>query len=313
MITFLSGGTGTPKIIQGFREIIQDNQICIIANSADDIEIYGLYVSPDIDTIIYLLSKILDTEKYWGIKGDTFYTLNSLNRLGYETWFQIGDKDFSTHIFRTEQLKMGKSISEITEQISQNLGIKTQVYPSSDTHIETRIITRDGKDIHFQEFWVKEKGEVEIKDVYIKNIQNAKTPKKALYNIDKSEIIIIGPSNPITSIEPIINLNQIKRKLLKNRNRVIAISPIIGQAPISGPTALLMKAKNLEVTPLEIAKMYQDFCSTIIIDKTDYEFVEIIESETSMKVQLADILFKDITKAKNLATMILNQVTSDED
>ena len=180
MITFLSGGTGTPKIIQGFREIIQDNQICIIANSADDIEIYGLYVSPDIDTIIYLLSKILDTEKYWGIKGDTFYTLNSLNRLGYETWFQIGDKDFSTHIFRTEQLKMGKSISEITEQISQNLGIKTQVYPSSDTHIETRIITRDGKDIHFQEFWVKEKGEVEIKDVYIKNIQNAKTPKKAL-------------------------------------------------------------------------------------------------------------------------------------
>ena len=136
-----------------------------------------------------------------------------------------------------------------------------------------------------------------------------KLPKKHY----KSEIIIIGPSNPITSIEPIINLNQIKRKLLKNRNRVIAISPIIGQAPISGPTALLMKAKNLEVTPLEIAKMYQDFCSTIIIDKTDYEFVEIIESETSMKVQLADILFKDITKAKNLATMILNQVTSDED
>jgi len=312
MITFLSGGTGTPKLIQGFREIIQDNQICIIANSADDIEIYGLYVSPDIDTIIYLLSKILDTEKYWGIKGDTFYTLNSLSRLGYETWFQIGDKDFSTHIFRTEQFKMGKNLSEITKQISQNLGIKTQVYPSSNTHIETRIITRDGRDIHFQEFWVKEKGEVEIKDIYIKNIQNAKTPKKALYNIDKSEIIIIGPSNPVTSIGPIINLNQIKRKLLKNRDRVIAISPIIGQAPISGPTALLMKAKNLEVTPLEIAKMYQDLCSTIFIDKTDYEFVDIIESETSMKVQLADILFKDITKAKNLATMILNQVTSDE-
>ncbi len=312
MITFLSGGTGTPKLIQGFREIIQDNQICIIANSADDIEIYGLYVSPDIDTIIYLLSKLLDTEKYWGIKGDTFYTLNSLSRLGYETWFQIGDKDFSTHIFRTEQFKMGKNLSEITKQISQNLGIKTQVYPSSNTHIETRIITRDGRDIHFQEFWVKEKGEVEIKDIYIKNIQNAKTPKKALYNIDKSEIIIIGPSNPVTSIGPIINLNQIKRKLLKNRDRVIAISPIIGQAPISGPTALLMKAKNLEVTPLEIAKMYQDLCSTIFIDKTDYEFVDIIESETSMKVQLADILFKDITKAKNLATMILNQVTSDE-
>ncbi|MCE7743052.1 MAG: 2-phospho-L-lactate transferase [Candidatus Heimdallarchaeota archaeon] len=307
MITFLSGGTGTPKLIQGFRDIIPDNQISIIANSADDIRIYGLYVSPDIDTIIYLLCNILDTEKFWGIKGDTFHTLEFLGNLGYETWFKIGDKDFSTHIFRTDQIKKGKKLSEITEKIRSNLKIKSRIFPSSDTHIETRIITSVGDDIHFQEFWVKGRGEIEIDKVYIKNIRDAKTPKMALQSIDDDQYVIIGPSNPITSIGPIINLKQIKSKLVKNRQRVIAISPIIGNSPISGPTARLMKTEGYVVSPVEIAKMYQDVCDTFIIDISDKELINPIERETGLTVLTANILFKDTTVAKDLATMILNK------
>lgn len=305
MITFLSGGTGTPKLIQGFRQILNDKHISIIANSADDIQIYGLYVSPDIDTIIYLMGDILDFDKFWGIKNDTFYTLQNLKKLGYDTWFNIGDKDFATHIYRTEQINKGKKISEIIENITRNLKIDAKIYPSSDTHIESRIVTQKGEDIHFQEFWVKEKGEIDIQDHYIKNLTSADTPKIALDSIDKNEIIIIGPSNPITSIGPIINIKQIREKLIKNKEKVIAISPIIGEEPISGPTAKLMKAKGYSVSPIEIARIYQDLCDTFIIHESDKNLVELIEKETNLKVIVKNILFKDTDVSQNLANLIL--------
>ncbi len=307
MITFLSGGTGTPKLIQGFRQIVSDNQLSIIANSADDITIYGLYVSPDIDTIIYLLDDILDTGKFWGIKNDTFETLNFLNKLGYETWFKIGDRDFATHIFRTNQMKNGEKLSRIIDAIRSNLGIESRIFPSSETHIETRIITKSGEDIHFQEFWVKERGEVEIDEVYIKDINEAITPDLALHSLDTSQFIIIGPSNPITSIGPIIKLRQIEEKLVKNKERVTAISPIIGQVPISGPTSQLMKTQGYSVSPIEIARMYQNICETFIIDKSDSDLVKPIEKETGLTVLTSNILFKDTLVAKELATMILNR------
>jgi len=307
MITFLSGGTGTPKLIQGFRHILQDSQISIIANSADDIEIYGLYVSPDIDTIIYLFSNHLDTEKYWGVLDDSYNTLEYLKLLGYETWFKIGDKDFATHLFRKEQIMKGKKPSEIIDLICHKLEVKSKIFPSSDTHIETRIKTHKGEDIHFQEFWVREKGEIDIEEIYVENIKNAQTPRSALDVIDENKITIIGPSNPVTSIRPIINIKEIEAKLAKNKEKSIAISPIIGGAPISGPTAKLMKTMNIEVSSVEIAKMYQDICSTFIIDKTERALAPKIVRETGLEVLTEDILFRDSKIAKNLAKKILDR------
>lgn len=307
MITFLSGGTGTPKLIQGFRSVLQDKYLSIVANSADDTVMYGLYISPDIDTIIYLFSNILDKDKFWGIKNDTFETLTSLEKLGSETWFKIGDRDFSTHIFRTELLNKGIKPSEIIQIISKNLGIEAEIYPSSETHIETRIITREGKDIHFQEFWVKEKGEINIDQVYVKNIEKAQPPDAALKRIDESKFIVIGPSNPITSIKPIVDIDQIKKRLVKNKERVVAISPIIGGSPVSGPTAKLMKTKNLEISSLQIAKLYQNICSTLIIDNSEKEFITLIERETGLEVLSKNILFKEHSIAKNIAEFILNR------
>ncbi len=307
MITFLSGGTGTPKLIQGFRKILDENQISIIANSADDIWIYGLYVSPDIDTIIYLLSNILDTERFWGIKNDTFNTLKHLNNLGYDTWFNIGDRDLATHIFRTDQIRKGKKLSEITDILRKKLQIDSRIFPSSDTHIETRIITNKGEDIHFQEFWVKQKGEVEIDKIYIKNLNEAEVPEVALKSIDQSDKIIIGPSNPITSIGPIIKLMPIEKRLRKNKERIIAISPIIGKNPVSGPTAKLMKSEGYAISTLEIAKMYQDLCDVFIVHSTDKDLIKPIEKQTNLTVLSENILFKDNIIAKNLASMIINR------
>jgi LPPG:FO 2-phospho-L-lactate transferase len=307
MITFLSGGTGTPKLIQGFRKTIDDSEIAIIANSADDVWLYGLYISPDIDTILYLFSGLLDEEKYWGIKEDTFVTLEFMKKFNKEVWFNLGDKDLALHLFRTRRMKEGYSHSKIINELTEQLGVTAKIFPSSDEHIETRIITKDGKDIHFQEFWVKHRGNVAIEEVYIKDIEKAVVPSEVIETLDKSDIVIIGPSNPITSIGPIIQIERIKKWLRKNKEKCIAISPIVGDSPISGPTAELMKAENRESTALGVAQIYKDLCSCFIIDEQDKEKMGDIKRRTGLTVEIQDIIFKDSNVAQKLAEYILKR------
>ncbi|MHA1953631.1 MAG: 2-phospho-L-lactate transferase [Candidatus Heimdallarchaeaceae archaeon] len=307
MITFLAGGTGTPKLIQGFREILNDKDIAVIANSADDIWLYGLYISPDIDTILYLFSGLLDEEKYWGIKKDTFQTLDFLKKYNEDIWFNLGDKDLALHLFRTKRLREGEKLSLIVNQATKQLGISAKIFPSSEKHIETRIVTKEGEDIHFQEFWVKHRGNVSIDKVYIKGIEEAIVPSGVLETLDESEMVIIGPSNPITSIGPIVEIDQIRRWFQNNKEKCIAISPVVGGSPLSGPTAELMKAENRESTALGVAQMYKTLCSCFIVDNQDKGRISEIEQQTGLIVEAQDIIFKDIDVAKNLAKYILQR------
>lgn len=305
MITFLSGGTGTPKLIQGFRRIINDNQINIIANSADDIWINGLYVSPDVDTILYLFSGLLDVSKYWGIKGDTYITSDFLNQIECKNWFSLGDKDLAIHLYRTQKIREGMKLSEITRCLCEKLDIDANILPCSDNHIETRIITEEGEDIHFQEFWVKLKGEVNIKDVYIKQIEIAEVPDKLLESLEQSDLVIIGPSNPITSIGPIIKIKEINNWMKRNKEKCIAISPIIGKKAISGPAAQLMKAKGYEVTALGVSEIYKDLISTFIIDQKDSAEIGKITQTTGIETLAENIVFKSEIDATELSKIIL--------
>ena len=307
MITFLSGGTGTPKLIQGFRRIIDDTEIAVIANSADNIWMYGLYISPDVDTLIYLFSGLLDENKYWGIKEDSFYTIEFLNKFEENTWFNLGDKDLGLHLFRTKKMKEVYNQYKITQEISKKLGIRATILPSTNNHIETRIITSNDEDIHFQEFWVKYRGNISIKKVYFKGIENAVIPIETIQILERSKLVIIGPSNPITSIKPILELKEIRKWMEKNRDKCWIISPIIGNKPISGPTSKLMIIENLETSPIEIARIYEKLCKTIVIDVSDRNLEEIIRKETNMDVITEDILFKDVKIAKNLAKTILDK------
>ena len=307
MITFLSGGTGTPKLIQGFRRLVNDNELSIIANTGDDIWLFGLYISPDIDTILYLFSGLLDEEKYWGIKDDTYGTLSFLNEMGIDTWFKLGDKDIGLHLQRTKRIHEGMEFSKITQELAEKLKIKASILPCTDNHIETRIITEKNEDIHFQEFWVKYRGEVKIKDVYIKEIENALAPPVVLDKIEKSDLIIVGPSNPITSIGPIINIKEIQRCLQRHKDKCIAISPIIGDKPLSGPTGELMSALGKETTPLGVARIYEDICDTFIVHETEEKMSRNIESELGMEVLRRNIIFRDTEDAEGLAKFILNR------
>ncbi|MFA4936051.1 MAG: 2-phospho-L-lactate transferase, partial [Candidatus Methanoperedens sp.] len=221
----LSGGTGTPKLIRGLRRLMRDEEITVIVNTAEDISISGNLVSPDLDTVLYLFSGMLDVTKWWGVKGDTFHTYNALKKIGIDERLMIGDADRATHIFRSELMRKGASLTEATLQLSSMLGIKARILPMCDEKVDTMMNTPDGL-MHFQDFWVGKRGEPEVLDVKLTGIGKAKPTKEVVEALESEENVIIGPSNPITSIGPILALKGMREILAKKK--VIAVSPIIG-------------------------------------------------------------------------------------
>ncbi|MGZ5490171.1 MAG: 2-phospho-L-lactate transferase [Nitrososphaeraceae archaeon] len=302
MITVLAGGTGSIKIIRGLASCTSN--LSIISNIGDNFWFNGLYVCPDIDTCIYGLAGILDKERGWGIRNDTFSYLNSMKLLGEETWFQIGDKDLITHFIRTKMLSKGYSLSTVVKWIALNhYNIIKKIIPVSDTQVETRIVTNKG-DMNIQEFWVKNKAKPRVLDVYYKNSEKAKCNKDALRIIRSSDIIIIAPANPISSIAPILSLNQIKEELIEQRDKIIAISPVIGNKAISGPARKYLSAKGIESSVLGIAKFYSVLISKIVIDNSDSDFSKEI-NKIGVSSFETNILMNNSNEEKRLARFIL--------
>lgn len=302
MITVLAGGTGSIKIIRGLASCTSD--FTIISNIGDNFWFNDLYICPDIDTCIYGLAGILDKERGWGIRKDTFYYLNCMKLLGKETWFQIGDKDLITHLIRTTMLSKGLSLSTIVKWMAGNqFNINNKIIPVSDSHVETRIVTNKG-DMNIQEFWVKNKAKPKVLDVYYQNSKRAKCNKDALTIIRSSDIIIIAPANPISSIAPILSLPQMKEELIEQRERVIAISPVIGNKAISGPAGKYLKAKGIESSAKGIAKFYSQLISKIVIDNSDSDMSKEINKIGVSSVE-TNILMNNAKEEKRLARLIL--------
>jgi len=263
-ICVLSGGTGTPKLLRGLKYVLND--FFVIVNTSDDIWLSNLKICPDIDSVIYALSDLIDTEKWWGIKNDSFRTHHMLRKLGIDEFMKIGDLDRAIHTFRTLMLKKGFNLTEITRILARKLGAEFEILPMCDEEVFTQIITPEGS-LHFQEFWIKLKGMPDVLDVNFKGIERAKLNSYTKNLLSACQTIIIGPSNPITSIIPIISVKGMKKFLQKKF--VIAISPIVGKKPVSGPTAKFMKAKGFDVSPLGILEVYSDFLDILIVDSSD--------------------------------------------
>jgi len=275
LITILAGGSGSVKMVRGFAS--QRTDINVVTNVGDNYWLYGMYICPDIDTITYGLADLLDHDKGWGIKKDTFGFLRQMEIFGEETWFRIGDRDTATHLTRTNMLKNGKSLSYITKWMCEKLSIEIKIIPVTDNTIETRIITDRG-DLHLQEFWVKHRGLDEVKGIEYQGAEKVRPNPDAMNAIHDSNLIVIAPGNPLTSIGPMLAIKGIRKELAKKKNKVVAISPIIGNSAISGPTGKYMEAAGIEVSALGVAKMYADVCSNIIIDTKDRMQTKKIES-----------------------------------
>ncbi len=290
----LSGGTGTPKLLLGLRRLMPDEELTVIVNTAEDIMVSGNLVSPDVDTVLYLFSGLLDEAKWWGIKDDTFHTHQMLKGLGVNEKLMLGDKDRAAHIFRSGLMRKGASLTEATLALSSALGLKARVLPMCDEKVDTIIRTSEGL-MHFQDFWVGAKGEPDVLGVYIKGIERAKPTKEVLEALGTEDDVLIGPSNPITSIGPILVLKGMKEMLALKK--VIAVSPIIGDSPVSGPAGKLMKACGLPVSSKGVAECYGDILDIMVIDERDTAD----EKEFSVKAVRCDTMMDSVKKSEALA------------
>lgn len=305
MITVLAGGVGAAKLVSGLINVVPQENLTIIVNTGDDQrDFYGFYVCPDIDIIMYTIAKIVDKKKGWGIQDDTFNCLEMLGTYNLETWFNIGDKDFATHIYRTMLHKDGKKLHEIISILSRKLGIKAKILPMTNEYVPTYINTPRGE-IHFEEYLVKNQTSDKIKDVIYKNINKVKPAPGVINAIDSADGIIICPSNPIVSIGPIIRVEGIK-DAIKNK-KSIAISPIVGDQPIKGPADKLMIGTGYEVSALGVAQIYQDFIKNFIIDLKDKKYLRHIE-KLGIKVHLFDTIMSNLNKKIELARFTIEKI-----
>lgn len=303
MLVVLTGGTGGAKLIYGLSLETRPEALFIVCNTADDCILHGLYVSPDIDTITYTLAGISDVTKGWGIEADTFNALEQLARYGRETWFKLGDRDLATHIARTQRLAEGITLSQVTEEIRCAFGVKATILPMSDDRVETRIDTPEGE-MSFQEFFVKKRWQPEVKRVLSSGADKSRPAPGVVEAIRKATAVIICPSNPVTSIGPILAVPGIRESLRETASRVIGVSPIIGGAPVSGPAHKLMAAVGMEVSASGVAKNYADFMDACVIDTEDRKQGEEIEA-LGISVETTSIRMDSLADKRRLAREVM--------
>ena len=303
MIVALAGGVGAARFIEGLVRVYPEERITIIVNTGDDIELYGLHISPDIDIITYTLAGIVDKKNGWGIENDSFNFLNMLKDYGIDTWFNIGDKDLATHIVRTDFLRKGLTLSEATEHLCKLLNVKARILPMSNEKFQTRIITDRGN-MHFQEYLVKRSSQDQVSDILFESKKKAKPTPNVIEFILDAELIIICPSNPLVSIRTILSVNGVERALKETKAKIISITPLIGGSPIKGPLDKMMKGMGLEVSSFSIANMYKDFIDAFVLDVTDQHLKNKIES-LGIRVYVIDTLMKGLKEKTQIAENIL--------
>lgn len=300
MITVLSGGTGTPKLLQGLKEIYDPANMNIIVNTLENDYFSGVYVSADVDTVLYTMADMINEEFWYGVRNDTFITHERLKELGYSELLRIGDIDRATKIQKTMLLE-NHTLSEAVNIQAQEMGIKSNIIPMSNENSEIELITDIGR-LDFHDFLIKHQSSPEVLDIKYSNV----IPSEGVVeSIENSDAVIIGPSNPITSISPILYLEGVK-KALKN-TYTIAVSPIVGSDTVSGPASKFMKALDIEVSSVGVVSLYKDFLDVMVIDEKDYDLKDELENIVD-KVIVTNTIMKTLDDKKNLAGIILNNI-----
>jgi LPPG:FO 2-phospho-L-lactate transferase len=290
MITVLTGGTGGAKFVDGLRRVLPSEELTIIVNTGDDHEWWGLYVSPDIDSITYVLANVLSSERGWGVRGDTFHCLQAMKELGEPAWFSVGDRDLATHLLRTKLLSQGLTLSAATSHIAEKFGVRSCILPMTDMRVETRVDTPAG-DLSFEEYFVKRWYQDPVNEVRFAGASESVPAHGVLEAITSAQAVLIAPSNPVTSIGPILAVPGIREALKATLAQVVAVSPIIGSAAVSGPAANLMTASGLEVSIAGVADAYRDFIDILLVDDSDATAAVPLCSDR-LQVHCTDILMR---------------------
>ena len=301
----LSGGIGGAKLALGLEHIFNSPKLMIAGNTGDDFEHFGLNISPDLDTLLYTLSGKSDLERGWGLANETWSFMKAMKEIGGETWFQLGDRDLAIHVERTRRLNEGESLSSITSSFCRKFGVKSQIVPATDEPLKTLVKTLEGI-LSFQHYFVRDQCRSKILALQYEGSENAQ-PCSALEEALESsllETVVVCPSNPFLSIDPILAIKGFREKLKKSKASVIAVSPIVGGNSVKGPTANNMRDLGFTVSACSIAKYYSDFIDGFILDKGDEKEITEIES-LGIRVGLADTIMTDLQSKIKLAEDVL--------
>jgi LPPG:FO 2-phospho-L-lactate transferase len=304
MVVVLSGGTGGAKLVQGLKHVVPNESLTVIVNTADDLRWWGLHVSPDVDSILYALADAISPERGWGLDNESFRCLERMEQLGQPAWFGLGDLDLATHLVRTNLLRDGESLSGVTAELARRMGIRTRVLPMSNDRVATMLDTPLGT-LNFQEYFVRERHQVEVRAVHFEGAERAKPAPGVLECLHSADVIILAPSNPVTSIGPILAVPGMREALRQASAPVTAVSPIIGGDAFSGPAGTLMKRKGWPSTIAGVAQAYEDFLDILIVDMADHADADHLR-EGDLHVLCANTIMKTPQDKQELARFTLH-------
>ena len=311
MVVALAGGVGAARFLRGLVRVVDPESLTVIVNTADDDRFHGLNVSPDLDTVTYTLAGAEHPEQGWGLAGESFGVMDALDRYGADTWFRLGDRDLATHLYRTRRLDEGATLTEVTAEITAAWGVIPHLIPMSDDRVATRVTVRrtngDLETLAMQEWFVRERTNPPVVAVEFAGAIASRPGPEVLAAIDAAQTILVCPSNPVISIGPILAVPGIRDALIRRRDRVVGVSPIIAGAPVKGPADRLMDPLGIEVSCVGVARAYAEFCGTLVIDAGDAARAAEVEA-AGVRVVVADTLMRDARVAAALAQHTLDAV-----
>ena len=310
----LAGGVGGAKGAEGMYRLLPPDTLTVIVNTGDDFEHLGLPISPDLDTVMYTLAGLNHPQQGWGLAGDTFQALEMLGRYGAPTWFRLGDKDLATHILRRHLRDQGWPLSRVTAHLAGALGIRARILPMSDDPVRTVVVTDEGT-LPFQEYFVHRRAEPRVQAIHFQNSERARPAPGVLDALAQAEAIVIAPSNPYLSIDPILAVPGIRPVLRRRRQRVVAISPIVGGKAIKGPAAKLMAEFGMTPSALAVARHLAEVAGAFVLDREDADLREEIEA-LGMRVVVEDTLMRtpeDKVRVARAALAALGNGTGEDD
>jgi LPPG:FO 2-phospho-L-lactate transferase len=308
-IVALAGGVGGAKLVHGLAQILPPEDLTIIVNTGDDFEHYGLYICPDLDTVCYTLAGLANPETGWGRIDETWNAIEALSKLRGEDWFRLGDRDLGTHLERTRRMKAGHSLSQITADFCRAWGVEHNILPMSDQPVRTIVETEEG-DLAFQEYFVHRKCEPRVKGFRFEGADRAEPAPGAREAIQSADAIVICPSNPWVSIDPILKVLSPNSPVTKSGIRFIAVSPIIGGKAVKGPAAKMYRELGIEPSALAVAKHYRGLATDFVLDINDAQLKESVRG-LSMRTLVTNTLMQSHEDRRQLARALLSHIGSD--
>ena len=320
MITILAGGIGAAKFLAGLVEEVEPTDVTAIVNVADDTTMHGLHVSPDLDSCTYTLAGANDTDRGWGLRGETWLAMEHLHRYAEANhitsgdaagWFSLGDRDLGTHLYRTSRLAEGATLSEVTAEISRGWGVAARLLPATDDPVRTRVRCVDGRELAFQEYFVRERHDVAVASVSLDGASEARPAPGVIEAIEDAEVVVIAPSNPVVSIDPVLATPGVRQAVQRRRDRVAAISPIVGGAALKGPADRLLRDLGHEPSVVGIARWYAPLAATLVIDLEDADQAEAVAA-AGMRCVVTDTIMRSVTVSAALARTTIDSALSHE-